>query len=181
MPIITFLLQGADAGAAAQSASGLGMLIPLLLIVVIMYLFMIRPQNKKQKELQKMLDALQKGDKVATIGGIHGTVSHINKEKGTVFVKVDDNTKIEFTRNAISAVENEKSAAPAEPKEKKGLFSGMFRKSDGKDSPKAEDKADASSENKTEDKNASGEAAKPQSESESSNAGTPDSAGKSDE
>lgn len=40
---------------------------------------MIRPQNKKQKELQKMLDALQKGDKVITIGGIHGTVSSVKK------------------------------------------------------------------------------------------------------
>lgn len=113
-----FLLQTADPMAGA---GGLGMFLPLILIVLIMYVFMIRPQNKKQKELQKMLDALQKGDKVVTIGGIHGTISSVKKESGTVIVKVDDNAKIEFNRSAIASVVTEKKAEP-KSEEKKSLF-----------------------------------------------------------
>ena len=106
--------------AAPQPApGGFGMIMPLVLIVGIMYLFMIRPQQKKQKETQKMLDALKKGDKVVTIGGIHGTVA--STKENTVVVKVDDNTKIEFNRTAIATVVVDKPAE--EPKaEKKSLF-----------------------------------------------------------
>lgn len=109
MSFIQFLLNaeaaaagGADVAGQLPQGGGLGMLLPLILIVVIMYFFMIRPQSKKQKETQKMIDALKKGDKVVTIGGIHGTIS-LTKEK-TVIVKVDDNTKIEFNRTAIATV-----------------------------------------------------------------------------
>ncbi|MBP3367454.1 MAG: preprotein translocase subunit YajC [Treponema sp.] len=113
----SLLLQAAE----PLAGGGFGMLMPLILIVIIMYFFMIRPQSKKQKELQKMLDALQKGDKVVTIGGIHGTVSSVKKEAGTVIIKVDDNTKIEFNRSAVASVISDK---PAEEKkaEKKLLF-----------------------------------------------------------
>lgn len=132
MPISSFLLQTATGtGAGGAAAGGFGMLIPLILIIAIMYFFMIRPQNKKQKELQKMLNALQKGDKVVTIGGIHGTISHVEKESDTVWIKVDDNTKIKFNRSAISSVVNDK-PADADAKagnEKKGF--GLFgRKKD---------------------------------------------------
>lgn len=76
--------------------------LPFVLIIGIFYLFIIRPQNKKQKETEKMIAALKKGDKVITIGGIHGVV-HQTKEK-TVIVKVDDGTKIEFNRSAVASV-----------------------------------------------------------------------------
>ena len=88
--------------AAAGSGSMLMSVLPFGLIILIFYFFIIRPQNKKQKETEKMLSALKKGDKVVTVGGIHGVVSS-TKEK-TVIVKVDDNTKIEFSRNAIASV-----------------------------------------------------------------------------
>ena len=80
--------------------------LPFGLIILIFYFFIIRPQNKKQKETEKMLSALKKGDKVVTVGGIHGVISS-TKEK-TVIVKVDDNAKIEFSRNAIATVVVEK-------------------------------------------------------------------------
>ena len=103
------------------------MIMPLVLIVGIMYLFMIRPQQKKQKETQKMLDALKKGDKVVTIGGIHGTVA--STKENTVVVKVDDNTKIEFNRTAIATVVVDKPAE--EPKaEKKSLFGKKDKKTE---------------------------------------------------
>ena len=98
---------------AAQASANAGGFLPLLSIVmifVIFYFFIIMPQNKKQKETEKMIAALKKGDKVITIGGIHGVVTS-TKEK-TVIVKVDDSTKIEFSRSAISSVvtdEKEKS------------------------------------------------------------------------
>lgn len=91
-----------------DSASGtMGLLmniVPFILIIFIFYFFLIRPQNKQRKKLDEMIAALKKGDKVVTIGGIHGVVSSA-KEK-TVVVKVDDNCKIEFSRTAIANVEN---------------------------------------------------------------------------
>ena len=101
MTFIPFL----EAAGSAPSASGslLGTLFPFLLIIVSFYFFLIRPQNRKQKETEKMLNALKKGDKVITIGGIHGVVSSV-KEK-TVILKVDDDCKMEFNRTAISSVE----------------------------------------------------------------------------
>ena len=100
---------------------------PLVLIVGIMYLFMIRPQQKKQKETQKMIDSLKKGDKVVTIGGIHGTIA--STKENTVLVKVDDNTKIEFNRTAIATVIADKVAE--EPKaEKKSLFGKKAKKTE---------------------------------------------------
>jgi len=123
MSFIPFLQAG---GAASASTSGslLGTVFPFLLIIVIFYFFLIRPQNKKQKETQKMLDALKKGDKVITIGGIHGTVTSV-KDK-TVIVKVDDDCKLEFNRSAIASVElteAEKAKLAEEAKNNK-LFKG---------------------------------------------------------
>ena len=102
MSFIPFLVDGATQQVAG-STGFLGTIVPFLLIIVIFYFFLIRPQNKKQKETEKMLNALKKGDKVITIGGIHGVISSV-KEK-TVIVKVDDDTKIEFNRSAISSKE----------------------------------------------------------------------------
>lgn len=118
MSFISFL-QTAEGASASSTASLLTTIVPFALMIVIFYFLLIRPQNKKQKETQKMIDALQKGDKVVTIGGIHGVVSS-TKEK-TVIVKVDDNTKIEFTRTAIASVESDKPVTE-EKTEKKGFF-----------------------------------------------------------
>lgn len=64
-----------------------------------------------------MLDALKKGDKVVTIGGIHGVIASV-KEK-TVVVKVDDTTKLEFSRSAIAGVDNPVAEAPKDKKDAK--------------------------------------------------------------
>jgi preprotein translocase subunit YajC len=103
--LFQFLLLGVPAGAegaAPGGAAGLMSFLPFVLIIAIFYFLIIRPQNKKQKDTQKMLESLKKGDKVVTIGGIHGSISSID---GTdVVVRVDDNTKIKFLRSAISSV-----------------------------------------------------------------------------
>ncbi len=99
--------------AAGGSSSMLMSVLPFGLIILIFYFFIIRPQNKKQKETEKMLAALKKGDKIVTVGGIHGVISS-TKEK-TVIVKVDDNTKIEFSRAAIASVVTDKAEKDAKP------------------------------------------------------------------
>jgi|SRR6056297_795850 len=91
---------GADP--AAGSASIVPTLITFGLVFVIFYFLIIRPQNKKQKETKKMLESLKKGDKVVSIGGIRGTIQAIKDD--TVVVKVDTNTKMTFSRSAISNV-----------------------------------------------------------------------------
>jgi preprotein translocase subunit YajC len=83
------------------------------LIFVIFYFLIIRPQNKKQKETQKMIAAVKKGDKVITAGGVHATVYTV-KEK-TVILKVDDNTKMEFSKSAIASVEAKGGEEKTEP------------------------------------------------------------------
>ncbi len=79
--------------------------LPFVLILVIMYFLMIRPQAKRQKEKQKMLGELKKGDRVVTIGGIHGTIGGFKgKEKKAVILKVDKNTSMTLNRSSIAGL-----------------------------------------------------------------------------
>jgi preprotein translocase subunit YajC len=93
--------------AAAQKPSVVGGLLPLVLMFAILYFLMIKPQQKKQKEIKKMLDDLKIHDKVITTSGIIGVISNMKKDKGTVIIKVDDNTKIEFQKTAVAGIINE--------------------------------------------------------------------------
>ena len=118
MPFISFLQTSTGTAPSASGMAGmLSTFLPMIAIFAIFYFFLIRPQNEKQKETEKMIAALKKGDKVVTIGGIHGVISS-TKEK-TVVVKVDDNTKIEFNRTAIATVVTDKPADVKEEKSKK--------------------------------------------------------------
>lgn len=103
MNFMPFLL-GSPQGAASGSTTG-SVFMPIItfgLVFVIFYFFIIRPQNKKQKDTEKMISSVKKGDKVVTIGGIHGEVS--STKDHTVIVKVDDDCKLEFSRSAIASV-----------------------------------------------------------------------------
>lgn len=147
------LLQvGGTGEGAAQSGSMLMTVLPFVLIIAIFYFFIIRPQNKKQKETEKMINALKKGDKIVTIGGIHGVVSS-TKEK-TVIVKVDDNTKLEFNRSAIATVITDKPAAQEKGKkakaEEKAKVETKAEEAPAASEPetKAEDSSSADAENK---------------------------------
>ena len=92
-------------------------LITFGVIILIFYFLIIRPQRKRDKEAKDMLAAIKKGDKIVTIGGIRGTVAVV--KESTVIVKVDDNTRIEFSKNAISAVLNKKEESSSEKPAKK--------------------------------------------------------------
>jgi len=111
------LLLGAPQGGEGSSSSSLFSFLPLVAIVAIFYFLILRPQNKKQKETQKMLAALKKGDRVVTIGGIHGVIQTL--KESTVIVRIDDNTKVEFNRSAISSVSVQAKEEREEKEDKK--------------------------------------------------------------
>lgn len=101
------LLMGMPGGTSGGTSSGgSGQLVTTIitfgLVIVIFYFLIIRPQSKKQKETKRMLSEIKKGDKVATVGGIRGTVQAVHEE--TVVLKVDDTTKLEFSKSAVSSV-----------------------------------------------------------------------------
>jgi preprotein translocase subunit YajC len=75
---------------------------PLVVIFVIFYFLLIRPQQKKAKEVKNMLDNIKKGDKVVTAGGMYGVVESV--EANTIVLKVAENTKVKFTKSAIATV-----------------------------------------------------------------------------
>ena len=101
--VLSLLMAAPPAGGAEGGpANPLMTFLPFIAIIGIFYFLIIRPQNKKQKETQKMLSALKKGDRVVTIGGVHGSIQSVKEQ--TVVVKVDDNTKIEFNRSAIASI-----------------------------------------------------------------------------
>ncbi len=85
--------------ATQQQSSPYSGIIMIVLIFVIFWLFFIRPQNKRNKEQQKFRENLKKGDKIVTIGGIHGKVVEV--KENTVIVSVDHNASIEFEKSAI--------------------------------------------------------------------------------
>ena len=86
--------------AAQQPAGGAASFwIMIILLFAVMWLFMIRPQRKQQKELEKFRNELKKGDKVVTAGGIFGTVAEIQER--SVLIKVDGEVKLRVDKNSI--------------------------------------------------------------------------------
>ena len=110
----SLVLMAAD---SASSASLTSSLIMFALIILIFYFLIYRPQKKRDKEAKAMLAAMKKGDKVVTIGGIHGTIVTV-KDK-TVVIKVDDSARIEFSKEAISSVTSKDAVKTAPENSKK--------------------------------------------------------------
>jgi len=77
-------------------------LVPLILMFGLMYLFLIRPQQKRQKKVVEMQSSLSKGDKVVTIGGLHGIIDAI--DEGQVILKCGDGSRLTYDRNAVREV-----------------------------------------------------------------------------
>ena len=93
-----FVAQAEQPSGAARALS----LLPIVLIFVIFYFLLIRPQQKRSKEHQKMLESITKGDRVLTSGGMYGVVVGIDADK--VVLKVAENVKVEFAKSAISHI-----------------------------------------------------------------------------
>ena len=87
--------------AAPEGEGGIMSFLPLILIIIVFYFFMIRPQLKKQKEQKKFKESLAKGDKVVTIGGIHGKIAEL--KENTVVLDTGDGQKLKIEKSAISS------------------------------------------------------------------------------
>jgi preprotein translocase subunit YajC len=111
------LLPSSEAAAGTTGAAGgvgqWGILIVMPLIILVFYFLVMRPQNKKQKEAKKMLESIRKGDRVVTIGGLRGTVVTVKDD--VVVLKVDDNTKLEYSKSAVATVLKREDEPTSEP------------------------------------------------------------------
>lgn len=94
-----FIVLQAAAGAAQGSPSMMTTLLPLLLVFVIFYFFMIRPQMKRQKEVNNFRSAIGKGDKVVTTGGIYGKVVEVSDTY--VILEIANDVKVKVDKSAI--------------------------------------------------------------------------------
>ncbi len=106
MESLTFLAQAAS---APEQPPVLFQFMPLIIIAVLFYFLLIRPQQKKQKEHQKLVSGIKTGDKVVTSAGIHGIVANV--KEATVLLKVADNVKIEMDKAAVASVSKSTEAA----------------------------------------------------------------------
>lgn len=96
MNLMSILLQQEQSGGSSWS----GMLM-IIAMVVVFYFFMIRPQSKKQKEIKKAREAMQRGDKVVTAGGIFGTIQSINETTGTIMIEIAKGVDIKVSRDQV--------------------------------------------------------------------------------
>lgn len=94
---------------AAGAGGIIGMIWPFLLMFAVFYFLLIRPQQKKQKQRTAMLNQIKKGDKITTIGGLHGTVVELTDD--IVVIRVNDTTKMTFERSAVNAIVSEAPSA----------------------------------------------------------------------
>ena len=87
------------AGQPAAGGGSLSFLLMLALMFLVMWLFMIRPQRKQQKELAEFRNALKKGDKVVTAGGIYGEIVEVNEK--TALIRVDGDVKLRVDKQSL--------------------------------------------------------------------------------
>lgn len=92
------------------------LLVMMGLLFVVMWVVMIRPQQKKQKELAQKIESLKKGDKVVTIGGLHGMINHVSKK--TISLKVNDGNFLTFDKKAVATILTDKDEDSSEKEDK---------------------------------------------------------------
>lgn len=83
-----------------NGGGGLGAFLPLILIILVFYMFFIRPQMRKQKQLRQYREALKKGDKIITIGGIHGKI--VEEQEQTFTIEVEGGNRLRIEKSAVS-------------------------------------------------------------------------------
>lgn len=104
MNLLSILLQ-------AQQGSGWSGMLMIVAMIVIFYFFMIRPQSKKQKEIKKAREAMQKGDKVITAGGIYGTIKGFNDADGSMMMEIAPGVSIKISKDQVFPVADTPAAA----------------------------------------------------------------------
>ena len=88
---------------AAQGDGGMGMLLMLVVMFAIMYFFMIRPQQKKQKEIQTFRSSIERGQTVVTAGGLYGVVKDIDEANNVLVLEVASGVRVRVDRNSVFA------------------------------------------------------------------------------
>lgn len=96
---------GAPPAGPGGTPMWMGNLFLIVSFMLIFYFLLLRPQQKRQKQAQKMLESLKRGDRVITTGGIHGTI--LNVKDDVVTIKIDDNVKVDVSKSAVTAVVGE--------------------------------------------------------------------------
>ena len=120
MSVALTLAAQAEASKDAAPQGGLQqMLLMFGIIFVIFYLLILRPQKRQQKQQEAVRNAIKRGDRVVSIGGIHGTVAAVDTTNNTIAVEVDKNVKLVFSKAAISTVVTREDAKGAEEPSKK--------------------------------------------------------------
>lgn len=89
--------------AASGQQGGMSFLIMMVVIFAIMWFFMIRPQQKKQKEIQNFRNSITVGSSVVTAGGIYGTVKSIDESDNTLMIEIAHDVKVKVDRNSVYA------------------------------------------------------------------------------
>lgn len=92
------------AGTAEPASNPLWTFGPIIAMFLVLYFLLIRPQQKRQKTRNSMLNTLKKGDKVVTVGGLHGTIMEMDDSTNTVIIRVNDTTKLTFDRSSVNAI-----------------------------------------------------------------------------
>lgn len=95
---------GTDAAAQGGIAAVLMSFAPLVLVILIFYIFLVRPQQRRMAEYQKVVAALRKGDRIVTTGGIIGTIHKVEANSPEVVVEIAENVRIRLQRNAVAEV-----------------------------------------------------------------------------
>ena len=103
MNLLSIILFGTQQGTGTNSTSTWYSFLPLILIVVVFYLFFIRPQMKRSKDQKKFRESLDKGQKIITVGGIHGRIVEI--QDTTVTIEVEGQVRLRVEKSAI-AIDN---------------------------------------------------------------------------
>ncbi len=104
---ILLLLALGKSGGESSGGGGVGMLFLFGGLFLIWWFLFLRPQIKRQKDRQKMVEALKKGDRVATRGGIIGVIIGVKEKENLVVVKIAENVKVEVLKNAVEGVVGE--------------------------------------------------------------------------
>lgn len=112
-PLVTFLASVPPPAPERDGAFGFEFFL-VMIIMIVAFIFLIqRPQAKERERRAKAIEGMKKGDKVISIGGIHGVVSKLSKDKDTVIVEVAKGVEMEFNKGAVSV-----QAPPADEKDK---------------------------------------------------------------
>lgn len=104
MNFLAYAMGGGGTGGTGGQGGGFGAFVPLILMFAIFYFLLIRPQQKKAKQLRELLDALKIGDNVVTSGGLHGKITGLKDD--LVTMEIASKVRVKVSRGSISGVAN---------------------------------------------------------------------------